>query len=133
MIDDQTQHLSLPLPHEDNLLEEDVARLRAALSEIDTRVHQLNQLVASNDPAFDNVQEIVTALKANVATAATIASSLASHTQNYNNPHGTTASQIGAIHSQQRGAANGVASLDAAVQVPYSQLKPGKPFFLAQS
>lgn len=38
MIDDKTPNLQLPLPHEDNLLEDDVNRLRAALTLVDTEV-----------------------------------------------------------------------------------------------
>ena len=35
MIDEKTEHLALPLPHPDNNMDEDVARLRAALTKID--------------------------------------------------------------------------------------------------
>lgn len=40
MIDNKTPHLSLPLPHADNLLTEDVSRLRAALTELDAHAGQ---------------------------------------------------------------------------------------------
>lgn len=35
MIDDKTTHYKLPLPHADNLLSEDVGRLRDGLTQID--------------------------------------------------------------------------------------------------
>ena len=39
MIDDKTQHHQLPLPHADNLLSEDLPRLRDALTQIDAALH----------------------------------------------------------------------------------------------
>ena len=36
MIDDRTPYLDLPLPHPDNLLSEDVGRLRQAVVSLDT-------------------------------------------------------------------------------------------------
>ena len=38
MIDEKTPHLKLSLPHADNLLEDDVARLRESLTVLDTKV-----------------------------------------------------------------------------------------------
>ncbi len=38
MIDDKTPNAALPLPHIDNFLEEDVERLRAALTMIDEQL-----------------------------------------------------------------------------------------------
>lgn len=35
MIDDRTQNLNLPLPHKNNLLSDDVERLRETIVEID--------------------------------------------------------------------------------------------------
>lgn len=40
IIDDRTPHLNLPLPNVNNLLEDDVARLRTALGQVDTVVQQ---------------------------------------------------------------------------------------------
>lgn len=58
-----TPNLSLPLPHPDNELEDDVARIRDAITGLDTVVGSLLALVASDDLNFDTVQEIVTVLK----------------------------------------------------------------------
>lgn len=48
----------------------------------------------------------------------------ASHATNKNNPHGVTAAQVGAIPTSQKGAKNGVASLDANGKVSEGQLPP---------
>ncbi|WGG48831.1 hypothetical protein [Rugamonas sp. DEMB1] len=63
MINQSTPHLQLPLPHPDNQLDDDVARLRAALTALDGAVYTLRGLVASDDVNLDTVQEIVTVLK----------------------------------------------------------------------
>lgn len=43
MIDDRTQHKNLPLPNDKNLLSDDVERLRAALTAIDSALHTASQ------------------------------------------------------------------------------------------
>lgn len=43
MIDQKTTNFQLPLPHPNNQLEEDVLRLRTALSNIDGLIWLLNQ------------------------------------------------------------------------------------------
>ncbi len=48
----------------------------------------------------------------------------ASHATDKNNPHTVTAAQVGAIPANQKGKANGVASLDASGKVPTGQLPP---------
>ena len=48
----------------------------------------------------------------------------ASHATDKNNPHKVTAAQVGAIPANQKGKANGVASLDASGKVPTGQLPP---------
>ena len=58
-----TPHLGLPLPHPDNDLETDVARLREAFTQVDGALFSLRSLVASDDIHLDTVQEIVTVLK----------------------------------------------------------------------
>ena len=133
MIAEQTTHLGLPLPHQDNPLEEDVLRLRAALAAIDGKFYALDALLASNDASLDSIQEIVTALKGSVATVSALSASFAAHAGNMNNPHSTTANQIGALSTSARGAVNGVASLDADRQVPYAQMKSAKMHFSANS
>ena len=51
MIDERTPHRQLPLPHPDNRLSADVPRLRAALTGIDTALHQLQQQAGGAAPA----------------------------------------------------------------------------------
>ncbi|MBJ7309223.1 hypothetical protein ACFOLJ_30975 [Rugamonas sp. CCM 8940] len=63
MINQTTPRLLLPLPHPDNQLDDDVARLRSALTMLDGAVYTLRSLVASDDVNLDTVQEIVTVLK----------------------------------------------------------------------
>lgn len=46
------------------------------------------------------------------------------HASSTSNPHGVTAAQVGAVPASAKGAANGVASLDAGGKVPASQLPP---------
>jgi hypothetical protein len=57
MPDDTTAHLGLPLPHPDNLLSEDVGRLRDALSAIDgafdAQSQTLNQSLADTTSAVN--------------------------------------------------------------------------------
>ena len=44
-VNDVTQHMALPLPHPENDLEDDVLRLRDALSAVDNELHSLRGLV----------------------------------------------------------------------------------------
>jgi len=67
MIDDRTEHLDLPLPNTDNLLDEDVVRLVAAINAIDAKFAALDTLLASPDVALDTIQEIVAYISANRA------------------------------------------------------------------
>jgi chromosome segregation ATPase len=130
MINEQTTHLSLPLPHASNRLSEDVTRLRESLGAVDSAIHELQVKMASDDASLDSLQEVVTALKSSVASLGALASSLASHTGNRNNPHSVSPTQIGAISATQKGAAGGVATLDSTGHVPYPQIKSGKSFYL---
>lgn len=52
----------------------------------------------------------------------TNSNNISSHTSNVSNPHSTTAAQVGAIATSTKGAASGVAELDANVWVPAVQL-----------
>jgi hypothetical protein len=63
MINQTTPHLQLPLPHPDNRLDDDVVRLRGALTALDGAIYALRGLVSSDDLNLDTVQEIVTVLK----------------------------------------------------------------------
>ena len=53
---------------------------------------------------------------------AQIPASITNHIANKQNPHGVTAAQVGAIPTAQKGAANGVATLDANRQLISSQI-----------
>jgi hypothetical protein len=64
MIDQQTPHLHLPLPHPQNALEDDVTRLRAAFTELDRKIHAIDALIGADDEDLDTLQEIVDAIKA---------------------------------------------------------------------
>lgn len=63
MHDDQTPHLALPLPHPANTFEVDVHRLRAALTALDARLHDVDALLHTEDVDLDTVAEIVAAVK----------------------------------------------------------------------
>ena len=67
-IDQLTPGKGLPLPHPDNGLEDDVLRLRQALTAIDSYIAAMEALLASNDPTLDTLQELVTSIKANKTT-----------------------------------------------------------------
>lgn len=63
-IDQHTPHLNLPLPHPDNLQEDDVLRIRAAFTGIDNKIQAIDSLLASDDINLDTLQELVHAIKA---------------------------------------------------------------------
>ena len=55
-------------------------------------------------------------------SAEAVQQKLNTHIANKQNPHGTTAAQVGAIPTAQRGAANGVATLDSNKQLTSTQI-----------
>lgn len=57
-----------------------------------------------------------------IPAAITRDSELSAHTGDTGNPHGTTATQVGAIPSTEKGAASGVAELDVGGHVPDAQI-----------
>lgn len=67
MIDDRTSHLSLPLPHSENFLTEDVERIRQAWNAVDAKFQALDTLLQSDDATLDALQELVNAIKENRA------------------------------------------------------------------
>ena len=69
MIDNRTPHLNLPLPHPDNVLEDDVTRLRGALTQIDTALNN----AATEDT---NVLNAAVAADADVLAAAIAADAI---------------------------------------------------------
>ena len=70
MINETTTHLGLQLPHPSNSLEEDVLRLRSMINAIDAKFLLLDTLLGSNDINLDTLQELVTAIKADVSALA---------------------------------------------------------------
>lgn len=68
MVDDRTAGRNYPLPHPQNDLAEDLPRLRAALAAIDADVAALEELLCSDEPLLDTLQELVDSLKANKST-----------------------------------------------------------------
>lgn len=56
------------------------------------------------------------------ALGAASSTSLTSHTENTSNPHNTTAIQVGAIPTTDKGIASGVATLDATGKIPDNQI-----------
>ncbi|WP_020504691.1 hypothetical protein [Lamprocystis purpurea] len=64
MTDTVTPWVGLPLPHQDNTLEYDLPRLRAALTSIDGLLHLLDQLTVSDDPLLGTMQGLVNAARA---------------------------------------------------------------------
>lgn len=67
MVNDTTAHLGLQLPHPGNELDDDVLRLRSAISGIDAKFALLDALLASNDIDLDTLQELVSAIKGDAA------------------------------------------------------------------
>jgi hypothetical protein len=63
-----------------------------------------------------------TASAALTALGAASSTTLTSHTGNTSNPHNTTAAQVGAIATTEKGIANGVATLDTGGKIPDTQI-----------
>lgn len=76
MADNRTAYLNLTLPDPINQLEEDVVRLISAFNGIDSKIASIDTLLASNDPSLNTVQEMVDAIKANIAEIASINTSI---------------------------------------------------------
>lgn len=70
MADVLTPHLNLPLPS--STLEEDFPRIIQAFTMLDSKIHQLDQLLASDDVSLDTVQELVNAIKAEAGPIAAL-------------------------------------------------------------
>lgn len=56
MIDDRTPYLSLPLPHPDNLMKDDVVRIRETVTGLDSAIHAQEQ---STEDSLDLVIDVV--------------------------------------------------------------------------
>lgn len=86
-IDNRTTNLDLALPHQDNTLEDDVARLRSALIALDAAVFAkaspadiaaaINAVLDGAPAALDTLNELAAALGDNADYAASITSALA--------------------------------------------------------
>lgn len=87
MHNDITQHLSLPLPHPDNELEDDILRLRDALSDIDTILSakadlstlqaDIAAIIGGAPGVLDTLKELADAVNNDPAFAVDIAASVA--------------------------------------------------------
>lgn len=78
MFDDRTTRYSLALPHPSNQLDEDVARLRASLNQIDSLLSFAITKLASDDPFIDDFQGILDSLKPALLALSVIESPVAS-------------------------------------------------------
>ena len=72
--------------------------------------------------AFSDIDAVEASVTQMSADLAALQEALPRHADATNNPHGTTAAQSGAIPETARGAANGVATLDADGRLPMSQV-----------
>ena len=79
MIDDRSQYFDLPLPNAANTLQEDVARLIAALQGLDAVAKSLQDKTVSNHANLDTLQELGDATTAAVATLSALSTTLSSH------------------------------------------------------
>lgn len=84
MIDNRTPNLNLALPHQDNTLLEDVARLRSALTALDSVVTTpadvtaaINAVLDGTPAALDTLNELAAALGDDANFAATMTTALA--------------------------------------------------------
>lgn len=96
-----TPHLSLPLPHPDNLLQEDVLRIRDALTALDTKIAALDTLLNSDDLTLDSVQELVGAIKAARTELGTINALVAGQLADQNSAIATQLADQNAAVAQQ--------------------------------
>ncbi len=86
MIDQRTQNLGLPLPHQQNELAEDVVRLRDALSQIDQLIAQkadkaelaakIEQLIGAAPSSLNTLSELAAALANNANYASFVSNEL---------------------------------------------------------
>lgn len=65
MIDDRTTHLSLPLPSVDNYINDDVVRLREAITAIDNALALFSSVLSTGDASLDSMLELGAAINAN--------------------------------------------------------------------
>ena len=69
MTDDKTTHYKLPLPHAQNLLSEDVARLREALNRTDQALHEAATALAAESEARQGADKAESTARAAMAQA----------------------------------------------------------------
>ncbi|MDR2041212.1 MAG: hypothetical protein LBP98_02695 [Tannerella sp.] len=77
----RTEHLDLPLPHQDNLLEDDVQRLRESLTELDAHADQTDTLLAAKADAAATAAALATKVDASAMETALAGKSDAQSTQ----------------------------------------------------
>ncbi|WP_298034781.1 hypothetical protein [uncultured Desulfovibrio sp.] len=97
--DNRTGHLNLPLPHQDNLLEEDVQRLRASLTELDAHAEQTDTALAGKADAAATSAALAAKADAAAMQAALAEKSDAQSTQAAISDHAakSAASEVGHV------------------------------------
>ena len=122
----QNYKLKKPLPNEFY----DVADQNGNMDKIDSALKKHDDLLDKKVELDENGKICKEQLPDNILTTgedgklpdAQIPASITNHIANKQNPHAVTAAQVGAIPTAQKGAANGVATLDANRQLISSQI-----------
>jgi len=115
MTDDRTSFLDLPLPHEDNDLDVDVFRLRSAFTSLDGALESLSADVAALTAAVPaDLGDQMSALSGSIASLQSAVSAARTDIDAHD------AAIIDLLGM--RGAANGLAELDANSLVPVSRI-----------
>jgi len=111
--DNRTEHLHLPLPHQDNLLEEDVGRLRDALSGLDTHAERTDAALSGKADAAATAAALATKADASAMETALAGKSDAQSTQAAISTHAakSAASEVGHVQlaTDAEAAAGGIA------------------------
>lgn len=114
-----TPHLGLPLPSGYNALDEDLPRIVAALLSIDSKFALLDTLLATDDGAMDELQELVSAIKANAASIGSLISAKADKT--------AVAASLAELAASISGLSTGIDSFRPNMVVVDTVNEPGDP------
>jgi hypothetical protein len=97
--DSRTGHLNLPLPHQDNLLEEDVVRLREAISGLDAHAEQTDAALSGKADASATAAALAAKADASAMETALAGKSDAQSTQAAISTHAakSAASEVGHV------------------------------------